>query len=190
MIFTPKWVGTRVFDKKAQIKAAVPFMPADPIKYESSDISLTVSDTELSFTLHKFDIGSMSQAERLAVKVLGELDDTPIQSIVVAFALENIVLSRENSAVFDSYDRARFGKLNWKLDGDSIARHLIRGTNRLTIFMTRAEPTIRAAFLYTFDVEESNSAVKAIAGKVVSMWEDAVEILRRVYQVEVGRGDD
>ena len=78
MIFTPEWVGPRLFNQD-EIETQIALLPIFPIIYRHEQVVLEASAPRLIFR-PRYNTGpALEAAERMAVTVLDDLPNTPLQ---------------------------------------------------------------------------------------------------------------
>jgi hypothetical protein len=186
MIFTPQWVREQLFsDGKSAIKAAVPYMPADPVVYESGFIKLSISDTELTLSLLDVDRSRIKLIEDKAVDVLKILNNTPISSIEVNIEYDGINIPNNINDMFSGKYSKDFNDLGWSTIGNRMSRLISKPGRFLSVdFSLDSNREPKLLFCFFFITDRPEEAVKAIKGQTSSFLNEIQVILQKVYQVD------
>jgi hypothetical protein len=191
MIFTPEWVGPRLFPG-LEFETRVALLPVFPLIYRDVAAAMEVSMTRLVFRPRILnDDASLLRAEAMARTVLKALPETPVQAVGVNFSYEEGFPPDHLAAIFNDMDDVELNQQNWSIGERKLTRQLTRGGEVLNLTMNYHGEAV--TFDFNFHSEAMNNAVplQAVAeGRVVNLRNAALALLQEVYHLEPEEGDD
>ena len=183
-IFTPKWLGENIFDKK-KISLEFPMEPGFPRRITSNGITLIPDSNRLLLNPTELYDDYLRRMEHVACQLLDRLPHTPISHTGINFGYRIEPVSDDLQSHFPSLDESRFGdagmiirlrKYGWSLDIDG---------QYLNLNCELSENSESLDFSFNFHSESStaDSARKVIEGHVLELRDKADLILRQIYDL-------
>jgi len=188
MIFTPEWVGEKLFEGADQVEAQVPILPVDPIIYKNDTIELKVSGGRLVFRTLNPDIGSLWALESVVRIVLKELNDTPVTAIGINFSFEEKNPTKELKACFEFPDEANAKKAGWRSTELRIVRHFEKSEQKLIFIAAKTSDGFRLDLNFHRDSKTNvgtEIALECIREGIDTYWNASLDFLKRIYNLRL-----
>jgi hypothetical protein len=184
MIFTPQWVGERLFNQK-EVSTRVPLTPELPVFYLREDIELGVAFDRLFLKPSQLRRDCMEPVEQMACRILAELPHTPVSGVGVNYAFDQADPPDSLNRLFTFDDRVEIDSMGWEARVTNIKRTLSKEGQGLNLsFIRRADTTSVEANFHS-DVSDTTAARAAIEGRVVGHYDTLCEILWNTHRLVV-----
>lgn len=134
MIFTPEWVGARLFQQE-EVETQIALMPVFPIIYRHDEVVIEVSSSRLIFRPRFDSKRSLEEAERMAVTVMDDLPNTPLMGVGINFSFVERDPPPKLISLFNLEDGRLIERAQWEAPETKISRKLTGslGTMLLTL---------------------------------------------------------
>jgi hypothetical protein len=192
MIFTPEWVGARLFHQE-EVETQIALLPIFPIIYRHEDVVLEASGPRLIFRPRFNAARSLEAAERMAVTVLDDLPNTPLMGVGINFSFIERNPPRTLLDLFNLDDGRPIARAGWETPESKLTRKLTgpHGTMQLSLGQDAEGITLD----FNFHTETpgttvaANAAARAaVAGRMVQLRDKALEFSRDIYRLQLEEG--
>lgn len=184
MIFTPQWVGERLFDQK-EVTTRVPLTPELPVFYLRDDVALGVAFDRLFLKPCQLSRESMEAVENMACSILDKLPHTPLSGVGVNYGFEESNAPDSLNRLFTLEDRVEIDAMGWEAPVISIKRTLSKEGQMLNLsFVHRADTTSIEGNFHT-DVGSAEAAANALRGRTMGQYDALCELLTRTHGLAV-----
>jgi hypothetical protein len=188
LIFTPEWVGRKLFGGVEQVQVEIPILPVDPIVYTNDMIELKVGGGRLVFRALTSNMVNLKAIETAAMITLQELNDTPILGVGINFAFQEKRPPKELKTCFEFPDEATSRKAGWKSPIRRAVRHHEKGGKKLTFVATESPDGIHLDLNYHQESEKTvgtDTVLKCLNEGIETYWDTSLDFLKRVYKVQL-----
>ena len=183
MIFTPKWVGDKIFELPA-IEQLVSMVPTNPVVYKNKEVILAVAEERLTITLCKLTAECMLDAESKAIKILNLLSHTPVSAIGVNFGFIEDSPPRPLLELFNYPDNAEVTEATGSNSPQSkLTRTLKSGETTLNFSLSFNGSSVEFGANYHHDVDSAATAITKIDSKTTTMHKSFLKLLKDVYEL-------
>lgn len=192
MIFTPEWVGPRLFAEDTQIETVVALLPVLPIIYRDNEVAVEISTARIVSRAR--DLASDQALRRsgtVAGIILESLPETPIQGVGVNFAFREEAPTADVLDLFDLADNPRWVEAGWGMGERKIVRQLSRDDNTLNVTLNLSGGRLDIDCNFHTDPAENRDAAQAAVApdRVIELRDLATQTLIDLYGLEM-EGDD
>jgi hypothetical protein len=193
MIFTPEWVGARLFHQE-DVEAQVALMPVFPIIYRHGDVSIEVSSSRLIFRPRFDSTQSLEAAERMAVTVLDDLPNTPLAGVGINFSFVEREPPPKLISLFNLEDGRFIERAEWEAPETKISRKLNGPLGTMLLTLTQDADGVTLDFNFHTDTSgvpttaANAKARAALADRLVKLRETAVAFARDIYKLKMEEG--
>lgn len=181
MIFTPNWIGKKIFNVKT-IDRLVSILPTAPVVYQEDTLRISIGEEKLVISLLELNRSCMQKAEDKATKILKLLNHTPVSAIGVNFGFTEESPSDPLLELFAYPDNADISTQGWSISKNQLMRRLKDHDNKplnFTLSFDRTKVHFDANFHRA--VESADQGVEALKGCTVPMYECFINLLLEVY---------
>ncbi len=192
MIFTPEWVGTRLFEQE-EVETQIALMPIFPIIYRHEQVVLDAASQRLIFRPRFNSTKSLAAVERMAVTVLKALPNTPLLGVGVNFSFTEKEPPDKLVELFNLKDAREIARANWETPETKLIRKLTgeHGIMQFALGQDLEGVTIDITFHTDTlgSTETANETAKnAVTGRVVQLRDVALAFLLDIYTLQLEEG--
>ena len=197
MIFTPEWVGSRLFPDNPQIETVVALLPVLPIVYRTALVAVEISSTRIVCRARDLSSDeSLQQSEDIARKIISELPETPLQGIGVNFGFRE---SKPPPALLDLFifnDTSQLTTAGWEATERRIIRQLQyeSTTLNLNLSLNSGQLDIDCNFHFDPPVSDEGATTEKVLEpiQVIPLRNQVISFLESIYclQLEGEEYDD
>jgi len=187
MIFTPEWVGPRLFGENAQIETVVALLPILPIIYRDNRVAVEIATSRIVCRARDLENEeSLRRSGEVAGIILGALPETPVQGVGVNFAFREHTPDAALLDLFGFADNARWVEAGWELGERKIVRQLTGDGDMLNLALNLNGDRLDIDCNFHTAPEDSAAAIAAAAAdRVVALRDRATQALRELYGLEL-----
>jgi hypothetical protein len=191
-IFNPRWISEKLFSNpEQQVQVLIPVVPGFPTVLQADGIEIVPSEDSLTFRATSADTSTVLGIEDKAVAALRVLEHTPVRAIGVNFGFieDNVPDSFTKLLVF--WDEERLSAKELTPVQRQVSRTLQMPTGVLNLLLTRSRQELKLGFNFHLDLdyphrlENALQAVEFIEGKVPIYLQNALSLLRDVYDISL-----
>lgn len=192
MIFTPEWVGARLFHQQ-EVETEIALMPIFPVIYRHEDVVLEASAARLIFRPRFNTNRSLEAAERMAGTALEDLPNTPLLGVGLNFSFVERDPPRGILDLFNLRDGRSIERAGWEIPETKITRRLTGPHGIMQLALGQGAEGIGIDFNFHTDtpgpvLEANATARRAVAGRVVELRDAALTFLRDIYDLHLEEG--
>ena len=185
MIFTPEWVGARLFSQE-EVETQIALMPIFPIIYRHKLVVLEASGQRLVLRPRFNTAESLEAAERMALTCLTDLPNTPLLGVGINFSFTEKEPPVSVLELFNLKDTRKIDRAEWGTPETKIVRKLTGkfGTMQLTLGQDAEGVNIDINFhkdALGATKAVNDSAKETISGRVVALRDAALQFLHDIY---------
>lgn len=189
MIFTPDWVGERLF-REDEVETRIALLPIFPVIYRHDQVTLEASAPRLIFRPRYNTEASLKAAERMAVTVLRDLPNTPLLGVGINFNFVERDPPRELLELFTLGDAAALIRAGLDTQETKLTRSLNseHGVMMLTLSYDNESVSIEINFHTETPgstTTANQTAMAAVDGRVVQLRDAALALLRDTYDLRL-----
>jgi hypothetical protein len=192
MIFTPEWVGARLFHQE-EVETQIALLPIFPVIYRHHDVVLEASGARLIFRPRFNSAQSLEMAERMAWTVLDDLPNTPLNGVGINFSFVERNPPQKLLELFNFGDDRPIERAGWEASEAKVSRKLT-GQHGIMLLSLMQEPD-GIAFEFNFHTDTpgttaaANEAAKqAVTERVVKLRDAALDFSRDIYKLKLEEG--
>ncbi|MGA2705873.1 MAG: hypothetical protein ABSH35_32925 [Isosphaeraceae bacterium] len=194
MIFTPEWVGSRLFHQD-EVETLIALLPIFPVIYRHSEVVLEASAGRLVFHPRFNTDSSLEAAQRMALTVLDDLPRTPLLGVGINFCFIERNPPAAMLQVFNHDDDRLIARAEWDNPETTVTRKLTGQHGTLNLSLGRKADGITIDFNFHTDtigtIEQATAAARqAIDGRVVRLRDTALGFMRDIYHLQLEEGDE
>jgi hypothetical protein len=183
MIFTPKWVGNKVF-KLPAIERLVSMVPTNPVIYQNEEIILAVAEEKLTITLRKLTAKCMLDAESKVTEILDLLSHTPVSAIGVNFGFIEDSPLHPLLKLFNYADNTEVASVTASDNQQSKLTRTLKSEEKILNFSLSFDgSSVEFGANYHHNVESAATAIAEIKDKTILMHKSFLELLKKVYKL-------
>ncbi len=192
MIFTPEWVGSRLFDRNAQIETVVALRPVLPIVYRDNQIAIEISAVRIVCRARDLDNeAALRRSGAVAQEILKSLPETPIQGVGINFAFRDAASFGSLLDLFKFPDSARFAEAGWETGETKIVRQLSHDCVTLNLALTYDKDGVDIECNFHTDADDNQTAVAAVApDRILQLRDKAIAMLDELYNLQLEEDND
>jgi len=174
------------------MEVEVALLPSLPLVYRDSQVSMEISWGTLVFRpLNLVDEATLLRVEGMARFMLESLPDTPVQAVGINFGFRENAPPAHVISMFDVMDDGDLEQQGLAVFERRIIRRLTRGGDMLMFMMTYNGESIDMDFNFYTEARTNAVAQQAVEQRrVLRLRDDAFDILRQTYHLEIEGGDD
>jgi hypothetical protein len=135
MIFTPEWVGKKLFQVEV-LEKLIPLIPVAPLIYRTEHVELIVDSMRLVFHARKSTPDCISEAEELAISAMEKLPETPISAVGINFGFSEVQPDDNLLDLFNFKDNIDIGELGWQTGSRTIVREFEKNECRFNLTLS------------------------------------------------------
>jgi hypothetical protein len=184
MIFTPEWVGARLFHQEL-IETKIALLPIFPIIYRHAQVELEVGAPHLIFRPRFNTAMSLQLAEQMAMTVLVELPNTPLSGVGVNFAFIEEDPRVDLVELFNLADRADVAQAGLVTRETNLARKLSGEEGTLNLSLSYDGTSMGIDLNYHTETNANAAARAAVANRVVRLRDAAIAFIKDVYHLQL-----
>ena len=192
MIFTPEWVGPRLFGENVQIETVVALLPILPIIYRDNQVAVEISSARIvSRARNLEDEDALRRSGTVAGVILGALPETPVQGVGVNFAFREETPAADLLDLFDLADNPRWVEAGWEMCERTIVRQMTCGGDTLNLTLKLIGGRLDIDCNFHTDSDDNADAIAAVAPeRVIELRDRATHALEELYGLELEGDDD
>lgn len=192
MIFTPEWVGPRLFGEVAEIETVVALLPILPIIYRDNQVAVEISNARIVCRARDLqNEDALRRSGTVASIILNALPETPVQGVGVNFAFRENAPAANLLDLFDFADNPRWVEAGWEMADRKIVRQLTRDGEMLNLTLTLNNGRVDIDCNYHTDPQDNAAAVAAVASdRIINLRNRAIHALQELYGLELEDDDD
>lgn len=194
MIFTPEWVGPRLFPDNPQIETVVALLPVLPIIYRDQQVSAEISSARIVCRPRDLESDeSIRRAGTIAGKILSELPETPIQGIGINFGFQEQAPTPDLLDLFTFADNNKLAQTGWETSERRIVRQLYHEGTTLNLSLSFNNDRLDIDCNFNFDPGEVDDTPKVDAvapDRIIKLRDQAVTLLDQIYGLQVEDDND
>lgn len=189
MIFTPEWVGARLFHQD-EVETQIAILPIFPIIYRHDKVVLEASGGRMIFRPRFNTVPSLEAAQRMAVTVLEGLPDTPLIGVGVNFSFSESNPPRGVLDLFNLGDARAIARAGWETPEIKVTRKLTGPVGTMQLSIGQEADGVSIDFNFHTDTPGPTAAAneaarQAVAGRVVQLRDVALGFLHDIYQLQL-----
>jgi hypothetical protein len=192
MIFTPEWVGARLFHQE-EVETQIALLPIFPIIYRHEDVVLEASGPRLIFRPRFNSNQSLEAAQRMAVTVLDDLPNTPLLGVGINFSFIERNPPPALLALFNLGDGRLIARAGWETSETKVTRKLTGPIG--TMLLSLGQDADGVTLDFNFHTETPGTAAAAteaaraaVAGRVVQLRDAALGFVHDIYRLQLEEG--
>jgi hypothetical protein len=191
MIFTPEWVGPRLFGENAQIETVVALLPILPIIYRDNRVAVEIATTRIVCCARDLENEqAVRRSGEVAGIILNALPETPVQGVGVNFAFREQAPDASLLDLFNLGDNARWVEAGWELGERKIVRQLTGDGDTLNLTLSLSGDVLDIDCNFHTMPEDNVTAIAAAAAdRVIALRDRATQGLIELYGLEL-EGDE
>jgi hypothetical protein len=183
MIFTPNWVGKKIFKTEA-VEVRIPLQMNSPIAYKFQDITLSISERRVIIGMMVLSDECLLLGENIACLIMQQLFHTPLSGIGVNFGFIETKPSTELVEALTFSDDASIDSA-WSVQRKEMARQLEKDNQLLNMSIVRDDSGVEISANFHTEVKSANEAEKAIKDKTLKMKDEFVKLIEQVYKLKL-----
>ncbi|WP_232055963.1 hypothetical protein [Tuwongella immobilis] len=184
MIFSPEWVGKHLFAANGDIETLVALMPVLPLVYRDEQVVMEVSQPRLVFHPRKANDVCLRRAEQMALRILRELDDTPLIAVGVNFAFREENPPDKVLDIFNLTDGPELAGEGWEVQERKIVRKTTRGGSVLNLTLIYGPYGVDFEFNFHTESQDNEDCQAALKDTAVGLKDTALNILDTIYHLQ------
>lgn len=187
MIFTPEWVGTRLFDVNAQIETVVALLPVLPIIYRDNQVTVEISSARIVCRARDLESeAALRRSGTIAGTILQELPQTPVQGLGINFAFREPTPAGNLLELFNFGDNARLAEAGWEAAERKIVRQLRHDDDTLNLALSFNSERLDIDCNFHTDPDDNDAAVAAVSpNRIIQLRDMAINMLVELYGLEL-----
>lgn len=197
MIFTPEWVGPRLFPDNPQIETVVALLPVLPIIFRDHDVAAEISNARIICRPRDLNnVESIRRAGTIAGALLKELPETPLQGLGINFGFRETGPASNLLDLFNFADNAQLAQAGWEPSERRIVRQLQHENDTLNLTLSYNNDQLDLDCNFHIDpaeLEDTEAKVAAVApARIIELRDRAIALLDQIYglQLEDDNHDD
>lgn len=184
MIFTPEWVGARLFDQTV-IETQIALLPVFPIVYKHPQVVLQVGGSDLTFNPRFNSLVALETAEWMATRVLDLLPNTPLLGVGINFSFVESNPPRSLLDLFNHSDNGSLARNAGDVKESKLSRKLLHDSEILNLSLGYDNEKVTLEFNFHRDTNSHQTAHESVSGRVIHLRDSAISLLRDVYDLEL-----
>jgi len=192
MIFTPEWVGPRLFSENPEIETVVALLPILPIIYRDNQVAVEISSARIVCRARNLEgEAALRRSATIAGVVLSALPETPVQGVGVNFAFREETPSGELLDLFGFADNPRWVEAGWEMGERKIVRQLTRDDDTINLAFTLNGGRLDIDCNFHTAPDNNAGAIAAVEpNRVIQLRDLATRSLEELYGLELEADDD
>jgi hypothetical protein len=192
MIFTPEWVGPRLFGENPEIETVVALLPILPIIYRDNQVAVEISSARIVCRARNLeDEAALRRSGTTAGIVLDALPETPVQGVGVNFAFREEAPPGELLDLFGFADNPRWVEAGWEMGERKIVRQLTHDGDTLNLGFTLNGGQLDIDCNFHTVPDNNAGAVSAVEpNRVIQLRDLVTRSLGELYGLELEADDD
>jgi hypothetical protein len=185
MIFTPEWVSPRFFEGREELETMVALLPILPIIYRDNDIAIEVATSRVIVRPRNAADAILVRMEQVAVRILRELNNTPITGVGVNFGFVERNPTQELLDLVDLPDNPRLAQAGWEILDRKIVRQLRRAERIVNFTIAFSQNDVLLDFNFHTETRQNEVARQSIQDSVLRLRGTALGILTDQYRLQL-----
>lgn len=192
MIFTPEWIGPRLFAENPEIETVVALLPILPIIYRDNQVAVEISSARIVCRARNLeDDVALRRSGTTAGIILEALPETPVQGVGVNFAFREEAPPRELLDLFGFADDSRWVDAEWEVGERKIVRQLTHDGNALNLAFTLSGGQLDIDCNFHTAPDNNAGAVAAVEpNRVIQLRDLVMQVLGDLYGLELEKDYD
>lgn len=188
MIFNPAWVNANVFhSEESELLLAFPPVATT---YRHRQVDFEIHAEKLIFKPLQLTDACLLRAEKMAVDTLGTLTHTPLVGAGLNFVFVESRPSNELVSLFNSADGTSLERNGWTPAERLLHRKLTKDGRILNLSLSSNGHGVSFAFNFNTDTANTMAALHAVTGQHLACRDQALQIMKDIYSLELAAGDD
>lgn len=186
-IFTPTWVGRRLFPKEPELLIEAAFLPIPVARFIAPGFQLVVTPTQVDLRPTRTDDDMFNAVEATARMLLEQLPETPVRAFGINFGFRLTEPCPALAPLLEPEDAPRLRAFGAATDAVGLIRQLRFSDVMVNLCVTRTGADLVDLDLnHHVDVATATAARERLAGAVLSARVRSCELLDRVYGLKLG----
>jgi hypothetical protein len=180
MIFTPHWVGRKIFEVEHIQTLISPNLSA-PVIYRNDDVALSIRSGRVVVEVTRFADDSVQTAETMMCKVLSELSQTPVSAIGINFGF---IIDEQNARLLDLFRFSDEADIPWNTEMKKITREFVKDDVILNLSFSLADQNLEIDANFHKNVKDATEALHAIRGNILARKTQLLQLLEGTYDLK------
>jgi hypothetical protein len=192
MIFTPEWVGARLFHQE-EVETQIALMPIFPVIYRHDLVILEASAIRLIFRPRFDTTEALELAERMAVTSLDDLPNTPLIGVGINFSFVEKDPPRGLVELFNLGDVRQIARAGWETRETKIIRKHVGPLGTMQVTLGQDAEGVGIDINFHTDTPGTTDAAnkiarEAVVGRIVQLRNAALSFLHDIYKLRLEEG--
>lgn len=190
-ILNPEWVTEKIFGKEnVDIDLVLNGMQAN-IRYRFENLAFVPQPNNVIFSVNDTEDASLQAIEDAACKLLQALPITPITALGINFTFIEEDTPLSLAKIFNVSDSSKLADHGLKVQKTRLRREIEFDDRQLNLIISQLEGTkTRIALNFHLPTNETEVALRGLAGKVVGLRHAGEDILAAVYGLSLQEEGD
>lgn len=193
MIFSPEWVGPRLFGENPQMVALVALLPVWPIIYRDDEIAVEISDFRIVCRARNLESeAALRRSGTVAGTILKALPETPVHGLGINFAFHEPAPAVQLLDLFNFGDNTRLAEAGWEAGERKIVRRLSHDNDTLNLTLSLDNGRLDIDCNFHTDSDDGKVAVSAVdPDRIIQLRDRTITTLDELYglQLEEDNGE-
>lgn len=190
MIFTPEWIGPRLFPDNPQIETVVALLPVLPIIFRDNEVAAEISSARIICRPRDLDSDdAIRRAGAIAGALLEELPETPLQGLGINFGFRETDPALSLLNLFNFADNAQLAQAGWQPTERRIVRKLQHDDDTLNLSLSLSNNQLDIDCNFHIDPSDFQNTEAKVAAvnpdRVIEMRDQAISLLDQMYGLQL-----
>lgn len=192
MIFTPEWVGPRLFQQDEELETVVALLPVLPIIYRDNHIMVEIASTRIVCRARDLDNESaLRRSAAVAAIIIDALPETPLQGVGVNFAFREEAPAASLLDLFNFDDNPRWAESGWEIGERKVVRQLASGGDTLNLALTLIDGRLDIDCNFHTDTVDNSAIAQALApDRIIRLRDQVTRTLEGFYGLQLETDND